>query len=699
VRPATFEIPPERLTPEQAATELAFLAAEIARHDRLYYREDAPEVSDAEYDRLRRRNQAIEARFPERVRADSPSHRIGAPPVADFGKVTHRVPMLSLDNAMNGAEVIEFLRRVRRFLNLPESDPIAAVAEPKIDGLSSSLRYEEGLLVRGATRGDGTVGEDVTPNLRTIRDIPQRLATADAPPLLEVRGEVYMERADFQVLNAEREAAGEPLFANPRNSAAGSLRQLDSTITARRRLRFFAWGWGEAEPAIEGTYSGFLEGLKAYGFRVNPLVEQIQDEAALLDYHARLAERRFKLPYDIDGVVIKVDRIDYQRRLGVAGRAPRWAIAHKFAAEQAETVVRKIGVQVGRTGALTPVAELEPVTVGGVVVARATLHNQDYIEAKDIRVGDTVVVQRAGDVIPQVVEVRLDRRPEGTEPYRFPDHCPVCGSLAVRPPGEAVRRCTGGLICAAQITERLRHFVGRDAFDVEGLGRKQVPQLLEAGLIRRPGDLFRLAETSALLARLAELPGWGEKKVDNLRRAIAARRKIPLERFINALGIRFVGEANARLLARHYGSLRVWREAMQAAAAGDQAALAELDNIDGIGPAVAEAIAEFFREGHNLEALDDLCAQIEVGPTAAATTGTSPLAGKTLVFTGTLQTMSRAEAKATAEALGAKVAGSVSGKTDFVVVGADAGSKARKAAELGVATLSEAQWREVAGYA
>ncbi len=699
MRPATFEIPPERLTPEQAATELAFLAAEIARHDRLYYREDAPEVSDAEYDRLRRRNQAIEARFPERVRADSPSHRIGAPPVADFGKVTHRVPMLSLDNAMNGAEVIEFLRRVRRFLNLPESDPIAAVAEPKIDGLSSSLRYEEGFLVRGATRGDGTVGEDVTPNLRTIRDIPQRLATADAPPLLEVRGEVYMERADFQVLNAEREAAGEPLFANPRNSAAGSLRQLDSTITARRRLRFFAWGWGEAEPAIEGTYSGFLEGLKAYGFRVNPLVEQIQDEAALLDYHARLAERRFKLPYDIDGVVIKVDRIDYQRRLGVAGRAPRWAIAHKFAAEQAETVVRKIGVQVGRTGALTPVAELEPVTVGGVVVARATLHNQDYIEAKDIRVGDTVVVQRAGDVIPQVVEVRLDRRPEGTEPYRFPDHCPVCGSLAVRPPGEAVRRCTGGLICAAQITERLRHFVGRDAFDVEGLGRKQVPQLLEAGLIRRPGDLFRLAETSALLARLAELPGWGEKKVDNLRRAIAARRKIPLERFINALGIRFVGEANARLLARHYGSLRVWREAMQAAAAGDQAALAELDNIDGIGPAVAEAIAEFFREGHNLEALDDLCAQIEVGPTAAATTGTSPLAGKTLVFTGTLQTMSRAEAKATAEALGAKVAGSVSGKTDFVVVGADAGSKARKAAELGVATLSEAQWREVAGYA
>ncbi len=699
MRPATFEIPPERLSPEQAAAELAFLAAEIARHDRLYYREDAPEVSDAEYDRLRRRNQAIEARFPDRVRADSPSHRIGAPPVADFGKVPHRVPMLSLDNAMEGAEVVEFLRRVRRFLNLAESDPIAAVAEPKIDGLSSSLRYEQGLLVRGATRGDGTVGEDVTPNLRTIRDIPQRLATDAPPPLLEVRGEVYMERADFQAMNAEREAAGEPLFANPRNSAAGSLRQLDSTITARRRLRFFAWGWGEAEPAIEGTYSGFLEGLKAYGFRVNPLVEPLQNEAALLDYHARLAERRFELPYDIDGVVIKVDRIEYQRRLGVAGRAPRWAIAYKFAAERAETVVRKIGVQVGRTGALTPVAELEPVTVGGVVVARATLHNQDYIEAKDIRVGDTVVVQRAGDVIPQVVEVRLERRPEGTEPYRFPDHCPVCGSLAVRPPGEAVRRCTGGLICAAQITERLRHFVGRDAFDIEGLGRKQVPQLLDAGLIRRPGDLFRLAEDSALLERLAELPGWGEKKVDNLRRAIGARRKIPLERFINALGIRFVGEANARLLARHYGTLQAWREEMESAAKGDQAALAELDNIDGIGPAVAEAIAEFFRERHNLEALDDLCALIEVEPMAAVTTGSSPLAGKTLVFTGTLETMSRAEAKATAEALGAKVAGSVSSKTDFVVVGADAGSKARKAAELGVATLNEAQWREFAGRA
>jgi DNA ligase (NAD+) len=687
----------EELTRDQAREELAALAAEITRHDRLYYQSDAPEITDAEYDRLRRRNQAIEARFPDLVRPDSPSHRIGAPPVADFGKVRHRVPMLSLDNAMDGAGVVEFLRRVQRFLNLSESAPLALVAEPKIDGLSSTLRYEHGEFRLGATRGDGSVGEDVTRNLRTIRDVPLHLNTREPPPVLEVRGEVYMERTDFVALNRARAAAGEPLFANPRNSAAGSLRQLDSTITARRRLRFFAYAWGEAEPPVEGSYSGFLERLKGYGFQVNPLVERGEDEAALLDYHSRIAARRFELPYEIDGVVIKVDRIDYQRRLGFVGRAPRWAIAYKFAAEQAETVVRNIGVQVGRTGAMTPVAELEPVTVGGVVVARATLHNQDYIEAKDIRVGDTVVVQRAGDVIPQVVEVRLDRRPDGTEPYRFPDRCPVCGSLAARPEGEAVRRCTGGLICAAQITERLRHFVGRDAFDIEGLGRKQVPQLLEAGLIRNPADIFRLAKDEERLARLAELPGWGEKKVGNLKKAIEARRQIPLDRLINALGIRFVGETNARLLARHYHSFTAWRDAMTRAAASDEEARAELDNIDGIGPKVAETIYEFFAEPHNQAALDELAAEVEVLDSAAAIDGASPLAGKTVVFTGTLETMTRAEAKATAEARGAKVASSVSGKTDYVVVGADAGSKARKAAELGVTVLSEAEWQELIG--
>jgi DNA ligase (NAD+) len=688
-------LPVEQLTPEQARNELERLAAEIAHHDRLYYRDDAPEVSDAEYDALRRRNLALEQRFPDLVRPDSPTHRVGAPPVEAFGKVTHRLPMLSLDNAMATAEVVEFLRRARRFLSLAEDAPLEVVAEPKIDGLSSSLRYENGLLVQGATRGDGTVGEDVTGNLRTIRDIPQRLQ-GQTPPVLEVRGEVYMERADFLALNASREAAGEPVFANPRNSAAGSLRQLDPGITARRRLRFFAYAWGEADPPVSGSYSGFLAGLRGYGFQVNPLTEQCAGEAELAAYYQKIAEQRFTLPYDIDGIVIKIDRIDYQRRLGFVGRAPRWAIAHKFAAAQAETRVRSISVQVGRTGALTPVAGLEPVTVGGVVVARATLHNQDFIEAKDIRVGDTVVIQRAGDVIPQVVEVRTEQRPKGTEPYVFPDHCPVCGSLAIRPPGEAVRRCTGGLICAAQITERLRHFVGRDAFDIEGLGRKQVPQLLEAGLIAQPADIFRLSER---LEDLAKLPGWGSKKADNLRRAIEARRSVALDRFINALGIRFVGETNARLLARHYGGLAAWREAMEKAQQGDAEARAELDNIDGIGPKVAEAIFEFFAETHNREVLDDLARQVRVQDAAAPAAGASPLAGKTLVFTGTLATMSRAEAKATAEALGAKVAASVSAKTDYVVVGADAGSKARRAAELGVTTLSEDQWRELAGSA
>jgi DNA ligase (NAD+) len=692
-------VPVERLTRAQAASELARLAAEIAHHDRLYYRDAAPEISDAEYDALRQRNQAIEARFPDLIRPDSPSHRIGAPPVEDFGKVRHRVPMLSLDNAMEAGEVSEFMRRVRRFLNLGEDAPLGLVAEPKIDGLSASLRYEDGLFVQGATRGDGTVGEDVTANLRTIHDIPQRLDGAGLPSALEVRGEVYMERADFVALNAAREAAGEPLFANPRNFAAGSLRQLDPGITARRRLRFFAYGWGEAIPPIEGAYSDFLARLDQWGFRVNPLTERCADEAALIAYHARLGAKRFELPYDIDGVVAKVDRIDYQRRLGFVGRAPRWAIAFKFAAEQAETRVVGISVQVGRTGALTPVAALEPVTVGGVVVARATLHNQDYIESKDIRVGDTVVVQRAGDVIPQVVEVRHERRPPGTEAYVFPDHCPACGSLALRPPGEAVRRCTGGLICPAQITERLRHLVSREAFDIEGLGRKQVPQLLEAGLIRQPGDLFRLAEDPERLRQLEMLPLWGKKKAENLRRSIEARRRIPLARFINALGIRYVGETNARLLARHYGSLDAWHAAMVAAAEGDLHARVELEAIDGIGPAVAEALLEFFKEAHNREVLGDLASLIEVEDAAAEAGVDSPLSGKTVVFTGTLEHMTRAEAKATAEALGAKVAGSVSGKTDYVVVGLDAGSKARKAAELGITTLSEAEWQELAGRA
>jgi DNA ligase (NAD+) len=696
-QPATLATkPPDSLTTAEAEAELAWLAAELARHDRLYHQADAPEISDADYDALQHRNAAVEAQFPDLVRPDSPRFRVGAPPAEAFGKVEHKVPMLSLDNAMDEAAVHEFLARIRRFLNLAADAPVDMVAEPKIDGLSCAVRYENGLLVRGATRGDGSVGEDITANVRTIRDIPQRLLGAP-PPVLEVRGEIFMELDKFTALNARREADGLALFANPRNAAAGSVRQLDSKITAARRLRFFAYGWGEAEPAITGTYSGFLDRLKAAGLRVNPLTRHCTSATALLAYHAEVAERRATLGYDIDGVVYKVDDLRLQQRLGYVGRAPRFAIAHKFPAQQAITQIREIKVQVGRTGALTPVAELEPITVGGVVVRRATLHNEDYILDKDIRIHDFVVIQRAGDVIPQVVEVVLDRRPADAIPYVFPDHCPDCGSQAVRPEGEAVRRCTGGLVCPAQVEARLEHVVGRDAFDIEGLGKKQVPQLHEAGLLRTPADLFRLITDPARRERLEALEGWGTRKIEKLAAAIEARRTLPLDRFILALGIRFIGEANAKLLARHYGSLEGWKTAMLAVAAGDDQAKAELSDIDGIGPRLVEAIAEFFAEAHNLEALDDLASEVTVEPTAAPAASASPFAGKTLVFTGSLEQMTRAEAKALAEQLGAKVAGSVSKKTDFVVLGADAGSKAKKAAELGVATLDEAAWLERAG--
>ena len=693
--PPTLDDPVDRLSEDEARDELAWLAAEIARHDRLYYQKDAPQLSDAAYDTLRRRNGELEQRFPELIRADSPSQRVGSAPAEAFGKVPHAVPMLSLDNAMADEEVAEFVARVRRFLGLGAEDPLEFVAEPKIDGLSCSLRYEDGFLVRGATRGDGTTGEDVTANVRTIRDIPQRLV-GESPPVLEVRGEVYMERQDFLALNERRVAAGEPPFMNPRNAGAGSLRQLDSRITAERRLRFFAYAWGEAEPPIAGTYWDFLAGLRAAGFRVNPSMAHCGSIEQLLAYQQRIGAERHALPYDIDGVVYKVDRIDLQQRLGFVGRAPRWAVAHKFAAQQAETVVKDITVQVGRTGAMTPVAELEPITVGGVVVARATLHNQDYIESKDIRVGDTVVVQRAGDVIPQVVEVVLARRPEGTAPYLFPDHCPQCGSLAVRPEGEAIRRCTGGLICPAQIAERLRHFVARDAFDIEGLGRKQVPQLLEAGLVKSPVDLFRLARDPAHLEQLTELDGWGKRKVEKLKDAIEARRAIPLERFVYALGIRFVGEVNAKMLARHYGGFDRWRAAMLALAGGDAEARDELDNVDGVGPALIEELSEFFAEPHNVEALDELAAELTIEAPAPVSARASAVSGKTVVFTGTLERMTRAEAKARAESLGAKVAGSVSRSTDYVVAGAEAGSKLDKARELGVTVLSEEEWLALA---
>lgn len=696
-RPKTLDArEPEELSEAEAEAELAWLAAEIARHDRLYYQADAPEISDADYDALQRRNAAVEEQHPGLIRPDSPRFRVGAPPTEAFGKVEHKVPMLSLDNAMDEAAVREFLARIRRFLNLAADAPVDLVAEPKIDGLSCALRYEDGLLVRGATRGDGTVGEDITANVRTIRDIPQRL-TGEAPPVLEIRGEVFMELEAFQALNARREEEGKPLFANPRNAAAGSVRQLDSKITATRNLRFFAYGWGDAEPAVTGTYSGFLDRLQTLGLRVNPLTRHCESADELLAYHAEIAEKRAALGYDIDGVVYKVDDLRLQERLGYVGRAPRFAIAHKFPAQQATTRINDIVIQVGRTGALTPVALLEPITVGGVVVSRATLHNEDYIKDKDIRIDDFVVIQRAGDVIPQVVEVVTDRRPADATPYEFPDHCPECGSLAVRPEGEAVRRCTGGLVCPAQVEARLEHVVGRDALDIEGLGKKQVPQLIEAGLLRSPADIYRLTRDPAKRERLETLDGWGKKKIEKLDAAIEARRSIPLDRFILALGIRFIGEANARLLARHYGTLEAWKAAMLAVAEGDADASAELGDIDGIGPRLVEAIAEFFAETHNLEALDDLAAELEIEPAASPTASDSPLAGKTLVFTGSLETMTRAEAKALAEKLGAKVAGSVSRKTDFVVLGADAGSKAKKAAELGVTTLDEAAWLDRAG--
>ena len=695
--PPSFFAPVAELTEEEAREELAWLAREIERHDRLYYLHDRPEISDAEYDALKLRNRAIEARFPHLVRPDSPSLRVGAPPAEEFGKIRHAVPMFTLDNAMEEGDLRDWVARIRRLLGIDPEAPLAYVAEPKMDGLSCSLRYEHGLLVSAATRGDGYTGEDVTANVRTIREIPQHLMTDRPPPVLEVRGEVYMNRDDFDRLNAERAARGEPLFANPRNAAAGSLRQLDSRVTAARPLRFFVWGWGEADPPVTGTYSAFLERVRELGFPVNPLTRRCTDEAELIAYHDELEQRRFELPYDIDGVVDKLDDIALQERLGFVQRTPRWAIAHKFSPQKAFTRIRDITVQVGRTGALTPVAELEPVTVGGVVVRRATLHNEDYIAAKDIRIGDTVVVQRAGDVIPQVVEVVREKRPPDSRPFAFPDRCPVCGSLAIRPPGEAVRRCTGGLFCPAQRVERLKHFVGRRAFDIEGLGRKQIPRLMEAGILESPVDLFRLPKDRERLQRLAGLEGWGERKIRNLLAMIEARRHVPLDRFVFALGIRYVGEVNARILARHYRRFEAWRVAMEKLAAGDARVRAELEAIEGIGPTIAEALAEFFREPRNRRLVDELAGEIEIEPVEAPAAAASPLAGKTIVFTGELTRMTRGEAKERAEALGAKVAGSVSRRTDFVVVGADPGSKLARARELGVRIVSEEEWYDIVG--
>jgi len=682
------------VTEAEAALELAVLATEIARHDRAYHEQDAPLISDADYDLLRQRNAAIEIEFPHLVRPDSPSRRVGAAPSSGFAKVRHRVPMLSLDNAFAMADFAEFCTRIRRFLHQPDDAPLAFVAEPKIDGLSINLLYEDGALIRGATRGDGTEGEDVTANLRTMRDVPTRLPDG-APALIEIRGEVFMTKADFLALNTAQAAAGQKVFANPRNAAAGSLRQLDPSITAARPLSLFAYAMGDVHGSVADTHSGYLDQLRGWGFQVNPLSRKLASEAEAAAFQQETGLARAGLGYDIDGVVYKLDDLALQRRLGFVGRAPRWAIAWKFPAEQATTMLEDIRIQVGRTGALTPVAWLTAVNVGGVLVTRATLHNEDEIARKDVRVGDTVVLQRAGDVIPQIVQVVLDRRPPDATPYVPPETCPACGSLALRASGEVVRRCTGGLICPAQTVERLIHFVSRGAFDIEGLGEKSIQEFFDLGWLHSPADIFRLQQhRAALLTR----EGWKERSVRNLMQAIETRRTVPLDRFIFALGIRRVGETNAKLLARHYTSFTAWRAQMLAATTVGSDERSALGSIIGVGPALAEELATFFVEPRNLAALDELTAFLTILDAERPATADGTLAGKNLVFTGTLETMSRPEAKARALALGARVTDSVSKRTDLLILGADAGSKAKKAAELGVSTVTEAEWREMAGF-
>jgi DNA ligase (NAD+) len=696
------------LSVEEAKTELARLASEIAHHNGLYHTHDAPEVTDAEFDALKRRNEEIEAWFPDLIRADSPSRQVGADPQSGFSKVRHAIPMLSLDNAFGEDDMQGFFARVRRMLRMAESDPLEVVGEPKIDGLSISLRYENGKFVQGATRGDGREGEDVTQNLMTMAEIPKTLPK-DAPPIMEVRGEVYINKADFAALNARRVKSGEPEFANPRNAAAGSLRQLDPAITKTRPLRLFAYACGEVKDGNIGeSHWEFLQSLKRWGFPTNPEAKLCTDIDGVLALYETIASTRAALPYDIDGVVYKINRFDLQARLGFVSRAPRWAIAHKFPAEQAETILRDIVIQVGRTGVLTPVAELEPVTVGGVVVSRATLHNEDEIIRKDVRIGDCVIVQRAGDVIPQVVRVIPEKRPSNAVAYVFPTLCPCpLETPVLSAENEVAKRCTGELACPYQQVERLIHFVSRNAFDIDGFGKKQVQAFFESKRIQTPADIFDLEETDPKAETpIGDLEGWGDKSKENLFAAIDARRVISLERFIYALGIRQVGTATAGLLARAYSSRDVWYKAMVGAADERKSkrdakkpedvgnAYAELCAIESIGMNVADDLGAFFSEPHNLSIIKSLEEpKIIVSDAEISTTAIdSPIAGKTMVFTGSLVAMSRGEAKARAETLGAKVTGSVSKNTDFVVAGTDPGSKVTKAESLGVRVLSEKEW-------
>ncbi|MEO0633588.1 MAG: NAD-dependent DNA ligase LigA [Pseudomonadota bacterium] len=700
----TAQIDVQDLTEAQARDELARLAQALSDANAAYHVRDAPDISDAQYDRLKLRNAEIEARFAHLKRADSPSDQVGAAPAEGFGKVEHAVAMLSLGNAFDADDVIEFDGRVRKYLGL-DATP-AYTAEPKIDGLSLSLRYQSGTLVQAATRGDGAVGENVTANARTIDDIPQHLD--GAPDTLEVRGEVYMSHADFEALNARQAETGQKTFANPRNAAAGSLRQLDPSITRARPLRFFAYAWGALSEPLADTQSGAIDRLAALGFQTNPLTALCDSTDALIAHYTKIEEQRATLGYDIDGVVYKVDDLALQGRLGFRSTTPRWAIAHKFPAELAWTRLEAIEIQVGRTGALSPVARLHPVTVGGVVVSNATLHNEDYIagrdnkgktirDGKDIRAGDWVQVYRAGDVIPKVADVDLSKRPESAVAYQMPETCPECGSLAIREPGDAVRRCTGGLICPAQAVEKLKHFVGRAAFDIEGLGAKQVEQFYADGWISEPADIFTLRDRYGTgLQQLKNREGWGEKSATNLFDAIDTAREVALGRVIFALGIRHVGEAAANLLAMHYGTWDDFRTAMADAAPGTSA-WDDLTSIDGVGAVMAGSLQVAFGQDSERDSIDRLVDHLQIETASRPDTDGSPVAGKTVVFTGTLEKMTRAEAKARAEALGAKVSGSVSAKTDLVVAGPGAGSKAKKATDLGIETLDEDGWLDLIG--
>lgn len=690
------------LTYEDAQSELAQLAEMLGKANTAYHGKDAPDLDDADYDRLKRRNSALEAAFPDLKRTDSPSDQVGAAPSEGFSKITHAVSMLSLSNAFDAEDVTEFDSRIRKYLGLEATTPLPFTAEPKIDGLSLSLRYEDGRLVHAATRGDGSVGENVTTNARTIADIPQRLA--HAPKTVEVRGEVYMSHADFEALNANQSKKGGKLFANPRNAAAGSLRQLDAEITRARPLRFFAYAWGELSEPLADTQMGAIDRLETLGFKTNPLTQVCDGPEALVTHYGKIEQQRANLGYDIDGVVYKVNDLALQARLGFRSTTPRWAIAHKFAAELAWTRLEGIDIQVGRTGALSPVARLAPVTVGGVVVSNATLHNEDYIagrdakggeirEGKDIRIGDWVQIYRAGDVIPKIADVDISKRPEDAVPFDFPHRCPECQSDAPREVGDAVRRCTGGLICPAQTVEKLKHFVGRSAFDIEGLGAKQVEQFHTDGWIAEPADIFTLRDRFGNgMQQLKNREGWGDKSASNLFDAIDEKRVIGLGRLLFALGIRHVGEAASNLFAAHFGTWTALSDGMDAAKPLSGPVWDDLVGVDGVGEVMATSLVNAFSNPEERAAINRLAALLDIQDVVRRDTSSSPVAGKTVVFTGSLEKMTRAEAKAKAERLGAKVSGSVSAKTDLLVAGSGAGSKAKKAVELGVQTLDEDEW-------